>query len=85
MPNQTKPHKHYTRERKFVDTAKKVADASKDGELTLFSYHSYTTLLRFAKRCKAGDLEARKLWDELPEKVRDFWPALNYLNLGKGE
>jgi len=77
--------KPYARERRFVDVANKVAQRSQNGEVVLFAYNSYQALVNFSERCRAGDLEARKLWDKLPEKIRNFWPALNYLNQKGGK
>jgi hypothetical protein len=73
------------KERRFVDRVRKIAQETRNGELMIFAYNSYQTLLGFSERCKSGDLEARKLWDELPAKIRDFYPALNYLNQERGQ
>lgn len=84
MINQTNQNS-YEKERRFVDLARKVAEQDQNGNLTLLSKNSYQSLTRLSQRCMTGDLEARKLWDELPEKVREFWPALNYLNQKRGK
>ena len=75
---------NYERERRFVDLARKVAEQDQNGNLTLFSKNAYGNLLRLSKLCFAGDEEARKIWQNLPERVQDFWPALNYLNQKRG-
>jgi hypothetical protein len=85
MLKQINKHDLYAREKRFVDISNEIAQTAQNGEMVLWAYNRYSTLAEFSKRCKSGDLEARKLWDELPEKVREFWPALNYLNQERGQ
>jgi hypothetical protein len=79
MTNQNLTPRDYASERKFVEAARKIV-LEPESEVALFAYQRWATLQSLSCRCKAGDLEARKLWDELPQGVRNFWPSLNYLN-----
>ena len=58
--------------------AKKVERESNNGELDLLAQKSYNALYRISERAKTGDT---KLWDDLPERVKNFYPGLNYIKL----
>lgn len=61
-------------ERRFVELAKRATSLGNEQAL-IFAYGNYNKLYWLSERAKTT-LEARGLWDSLPERIREFYPGL---------
>jgi hypothetical protein len=54
--------------------------SSSNGDAVLILHTSYPLLYLISNKAKKGYEGYKRMWCNLPRKIRDFYPGLNYIN-----
>lgn len=54
--------------------------SSSNGDAVLILHTSYPLLYRISGEARRGNEDYNRIWGDLPESIRNFYPGLNYIN-----